>query len=136
MSRKLAREWAFKILYAIDTGQNTIEEAAEIVISKPLNEDDEKFLYDEVRGTQKYLEEVDKTIEKYSEGWKIERLPSTDRNILRLAVYEMLYCKEIPISVSINEAVELSKKYCDEQSYKFINGVLGSIAKNEKTLSF
>jgi len=122
------------MLYAIDTGENTIEEAADIVITKPLNEEYTKFLYDEVRGVLKNKETIDNIIEKYSAGWNINRLPSTDRNILRLGIYEILYCKDIPVSVSINEAVEISKKYCDEQSYKFINGVLGNVAKNEKNI--
>ena len=134
MSRKIAREWAFKMLCAIDTGENTIEEAAEIVMNKPLSEEDTKFLYDEVRGVLKNKKTIDNIIEKYTEGWNINRLPSTDRNILRLAVYEILFCKEIPVSVSINEAVEISKKYCEEQSYKFINGVLGSVVKNERII--
>jgi len=122
------------MLCAIDTGENTIEEAAEIVMNKPLSEEDTKFLYDEVRGVLKNKKTIDNIIEKYTEGWNINRLPSTDRNILRLAVYEILFCKEIPVSVSINEAVEISKKYCEEQSYKFINGVLGSVVKNERII--
>ena len=58
-------------------------------------------------------------------------MAATDRNILRLATYEILYCEDIPISVSINEAIELAKKFCKEQSYKFINGLLGSIARDK-----
>jgi len=129
LSRKIAREWAFKILYAIDIGNNTVEEAAEMVFSKPLSKEDNDFIYDVVRGTLEHQTEIDNIIKKYSSGWDISRLPSTDRNILRLAIYELLYRKDIPVSVSINEAVEMSKKYCDEQSYRFINGLLGNFVK-------
>lgn len=129
MSRKIAREWAFKILYAIDIGKNTVEEAAEMVFSKSLSKENNDFIYDVVNGTLEHQTEIDTIIKEHSSGWDINRLPSTDRNILRLAIYEILYRKDIPISVSINEAVEMSKKYCDEQSYRFINGLLGNFAK-------
>jgi N utilization substance protein B len=131
LSRRIARELAFKILYAIHEGKNTIEEAAEIVLSKSIDEQHKDFIFKEVRGTLDHLEVIDKTIQKYSSAWDLERLASTDRNILRLAIYEMLFCEDIPVSVSINEAVDMAKKYCDEQSYKYINGILGTVAKEE-----
>ena len=129
MSRKIARERAFKMLFAIDIGENTIEEASEIVICLLKNENQKVFILSEVMGVLENLSQIDKLINKYSDDWTVNRMASADRNILRLAVYEMLYCEDIPISVSINEAVEIAKKYGDGQSYKFINGLLGSIAK-------
>lgn len=130
MSRKIARERAFKILFAIDVGDNTIEEAAEIVIGSLKDEEQKSFIFSEVKGVLDNLPNLDKIINKYSEDWTVSRMSSTDRNILRLAVYEILYCQDIPVSVSINEAIENAKKYGDEKSYKFINGLLGSIAKD------
>ena len=92
------------------------------------NENQKVFILSEVMGVLENLSQIDKLINKYSDDWTVNRMASADRNILRLAVYEMLYCEDIPISVSINEALKL-QKYGDGQSYKFINGLLGSIAK-------
>lgn len=71
---------------------------------------------------------IDEKIEKYAKNWTITRMPKVDLSILRLAIGELLYVNEIPIKVSINEAVELAKDYCDDKTPKFINGILGSIA--------
>ncbi len=80
-----------------------------------------------------HLNDIDKMIDTYSVNWKASRLPKADLAILRLALAEIFYMEEIPISVSINEAVELAKKYGTEKSAKFINGVLGSaVRKSEK----
>ncbi|MDD4569917.1 MAG: transcription antitermination factor NusB [Tepidanaerobacteraceae bacterium] len=130
MSRKIARERAFKMLFAIDIGENTMEEAAEIVISNSNDQSQKSFILEEVKGSLDSILEIDELINKHSNEWTVERMAATDRNILRLSVYEILYRKDIPISVSINEAVEIAKKYCDERSYKFINGLLGAIAKD------
>ena len=129
MSRKISREQAFKILFAIDMGDNTIEEAAEIVIIRPLGEEQKQFIINEVQGVLNHKETIDEMINKYSSEWDVKRLPSTDRSILRLSLYEIMFCEDMPISVSINEAVEIAKKYCEAQSYKFVNGLLGSVAK-------
>lgn len=129
MSRKIAREMAFKMLYAVDEGKNSLEEAAEIAISRSLMQEHRDFIFREVKGTLYNLKDIDNIIQEYSSDWNIDRIASTDRNILRLALYEMLYCDDIPVSVSINEAVEMAKKYCEEQSYKYINGLLGTVAK-------
>ncbi|HHV17463.1 MAG TPA: transcription antitermination factor NusB [Thermoanaerobacterales bacterium] len=130
MSRRTAREKAFKMLFAIDIGDNTIEEASEIVMYLMKNESHKLFILSVVRGVLENLSKIDELINKYSDDWSVNRMASTDRNILRLAIYEILYCQDIPVSVSINEAVEIAKKYGDEQSYKFINGLLGAIAKD------
>lgn len=130
MSRRTAREKAFKMLFAIDIGDNTIEEASEIVMYLMKNESYKLFILSVVRGVLENLSKINELINKYSDDWSVNRMASTDRNILRLAIYEILYCQDIPVSVSINEAVEIAKKYGNEQSYKFINGLLGAIAKD------
>ncbi|MCJ7814184.1 MAG: transcription antitermination factor NusB, partial [Candidatus Atribacteria bacterium] len=80
------------------------------------------------------LSEVDKTINHYTNNWSLERITNIDRNILRIAIYEILYIINIPKSVSINEAVELAKKYGTKSSFSFVNGVLGKINKKDKIL--
>ncbi|MCR4430714.1 MAG: transcription antitermination factor NusB [Tepidanaerobacteraceae bacterium] len=131
LSRRKAREMAFKMLYAIHEGGNSIDEAAEIVLSKNLDKEQYDFVFKEVRGTIDNINVIDNIIQKYSSAWSLDRISSTDRNILRLAIYEILFCDDIPNSVSINEAVDMSKKYCDEKSYKYINGLLGRVIKEE-----
>lgn len=76
--------------------------------------------------------ELDDVINKYSKGWKANRLPKVNLAILRLAIYEIKYLDDVPNSVAINEAVELAKKYSGEGDYSFINGILGSVAKGEE----
>ena len=81
------------------------------------------------------IEEIDETIKKYSRRWKINRTPKTDLAIIRLAVLELLYLDDIPDSVSINEAVELAKVYCEDSSPSYINGILGSLSKDKNKKS-
>ena len=80
-----------------------------------------------VTGVLGAINEIDETIERFSSNWKISRMSCVDRNILRIAVYELLHCKEIPSKVSINEAIDVGKKYGTEESGAFINGILDSI---------
>ena len=79
-------------------------------------------------GVDERLEEIDALIERASKNWRVPRMPAVDRNILRLATYELLACPDVPVSVSINEAVELAKRYGDKDSRAFINGLLDRIA--------
>jgi len=81
------------------------------------------------------LSEIDKAINTYTNNWSLDRITNIDRNILRMAIYEILHLKNIPKSVSINEAVELAKKYGTKSSYSFVNGVLGKIGKNDKSMT-
>ncbi|MCK8826627.1 transcription antitermination factor NusB [Natroniella acetigena] len=86
------------------------------------------FLAEIIEGTVENLEQIDQVITQNTVGWKVERMGKVDKSIIRLAVYEILYQAEIPVAVSINEAVELAKSFSDQQSSKFVNGVLGNIA--------
>lgn len=83
-------------------------------------------------GVSSKEQELDDVINKYSKGWKANRLPKVNLAILRLAIYEIKYLDDVPNSVAINEAVELAKKYSGEGDYSFINGILGSVAKGEE----
>lgn len=131
MSRRLTRELAFKIIFQIDMGRNPWKEVLTRAISETtLSEKSGAFLEQLVKGTIQYLKEIDTELMKYAEGWKLERMASTDRNILRMALYEIRYLKDIPPGVTANEAVELSKKYGDDDSGKFVNGILGNIIRS------
>ena len=133
MSRRYTREILFKILYQVDITKFTYAEAKEnILVGKPLKTTEEIFLNDVLkiiddRHNSAY---VDSLISKFSTGWSMQRISKVDLAILRVALFEILYCEDIPPSVSINEAVELSKKYSGEYAGKYINGVLGSINRH------
>lgn len=81
-----------------------------------------------ITGVKEHQDRIDPMIEDYADNWSLSRMPFLDRNILRIGLFEMLYIEDIPISVSINEAVEMAKKYSTEDSGKFVNGILGKIA--------
>jgi N utilization substance protein B len=81
------------------------------------------------KGLETKLEEVDQILSEIIEGWSLYRLASVDRNVLRIATYEILFLPEVPVTVAINEAIELGKRYGTEESGKFINGVLGRLVK-------
>jgi len=90
------------------------------------------FVEETVKGVLTHKNEIDEIIEKHTVGWKLDRMASVDRNVLRIALYEILKRKDdVPLSVAINEAVELAKKYGTEESGKFVNGVLAKIVREE-----
>jgi N utilization substance protein B len=80
-----------------------------------------------VNGVMDAQQDIDTVIERFSDNWKMSRMSGVDRNILRVAVYEMLFCKDIPSKVSINEAIDIGKKFGTDESGSFINGILDSI---------
>ncbi|MEG0663434.1 MAG: transcription antitermination factor NusB, partial [Anaerovoracaceae bacterium] len=95
---------------------------------KKISDESKKYIETTFTQIVDHLGEIDEKINTYSEKWKVKRMPKADLAILRLAIGEVLYCKEIPPAVAIDEAVELSKKYGGDNTPKFINGVLGKIA--------
>ena len=95
------------------------------------SEEVREFTEELVRGTIRNLVEIDASIESHSTNWKLSRMASVDRNLLRQAVFELSYCEAIPANVTINEAVEIAKKYGTEESSAFINGILDKIAKEK-----
>jgi len=84
-----------------------------------------------IRGVEEHRGDLDRIIEKYSSHWKIDRMAHVDRNILRIAIYELLYCNDIPPKVAINEAIDIGKKFGSEDSGAFINGVLDKVKSEE-----
>lgn len=131
MSRRLAREAAIRTLFQIDASHAQVEQALTYNISElGVSEKNVPFAQQLVEGALKHRDEIDQTISRHSDHWSIERMARTDRSILRMAVYEILFIHDIPGSVSVNEAVELAKEYGDADSGKFVNGVLGQILRN------
>ncbi len=131
LTRTQAREKIMIILYQIDFYvKSNISFDVEEVIKENL-EIDNKYVRDIVNGVLENLETIDKTISKYLENWDLDRLGKTDKSILRLAAYEMMYY-DTPSVVAINEAVELAKKYSDEKIVKLINAVLDKVRDNEE----
>jgi N utilization substance protein B len=133
--RRLSRELALKVLFQIDLVNTNIEEALKYNFeSNELSKEVKEFTIILVRGVISNLAEIDQEIKSYTNNWSLERITNIDRNILRIAIYEILYMNNIPKSVSINEAVELAKKYSTKSSFSFVNGVLGKINKIDKIL--
>ncbi len=132
MNRSAMREQAFKIIYSLEIQKtpNKIEQVELYFESNNIkNEEAKNYIIDAVQGIEKNKEEIDKKIEaNLKENWKFERISKIDLCLLRLAIYEIKY-KEIPYKVAINEAVELAKKYGEDTSKNFVNGILASIVK-------
>ena len=133
--RRLSREVSLKVLFQVDLVHTNIEEALKNTFENDKYSDEVKeFALTLVKGVMSNLAEIDKVIKNYTNNWSLERITNIDRSILRIAIYEILYLQNIPKSVSINEAVELAKKYGTRSSFSFVNGVLGRINKNDKIL--
>ncbi len=131
MGRKLARESAMKLLFQMHLNNDFSSESINIFINSDEFSDDEKeYIVDTANKVIENLEIIDSKIEKYAVGWKVNRIPKVDLSILRIAIYEILFRSDIPVEVSINEAIDISKKYSTSESSKFINGLLGSIARD------
>lgn len=130
-TRRMARELALRLLYQVDIGRMPLEECFEFAVEHmPMDEAGQQFARELATGTLRHLEEIDSIIARFAIGWPPERQPAPDRNVLRLAVYELVYHPETPPSVVISEAVELAKKYNSDESGRFVNGVLGSVFKH------
>ncbi|MBA3035559.1 MAG: transcription antitermination factor NusB [Desulfobacterium sp.] len=127
-SRRKSRELAMQALFYMDKCHDNSEEIMESFrdnFNPP--EDILPFFYRLIRGVVSSEPEIDGILERFSSNWKISRMSCVDRNILRIAVYELLWCNDIPSKVSINEAIDIGKKYGTDESGPFINGILDSI---------
>ena len=130
INRREAREAVFELLFETEFRKEEDAESiyAAAVENREIGEDD--YIRNTYLGVLAHLEEIDARINRHSNGWKTSRISRVSRSIIRLCVYEMLYCADIPESVSLNEAVELCKKFDEEKARPFLNGVLNGI-KNE-----
>ena len=131
MTRKESREQAFILLFEYSFGATSVDELFDTAKEAESYVED-AFCSEVVVKAIENLNTIDEVIGKYSKGWKAERLSKVALSALRLAITEMLYFDDIPESVSINEAVELIKKYATEQDASFANGILGSFSRKEK----
>jgi N utilization substance protein B len=140
MRRRVAREIAVQSLYQIEMNEVSSKEAVAMAIHEAENDNeaglevgDEKvpstFVQELVDGTRTYLEPIDQILSVYLKGWQIDRLSRVDREVLRLAAYEMVFRSDVPPKVALNEAIEVAKHFGSEESGKFVNGVLGNMIK-------
>jgi N utilization substance protein B len=127
VTRRYARELALQTLYSIEVGKNTAAEALDQTLTAP-SSDERAFVRDLVFGTLEFAEQSDAVIAPLLQGWTLERLPTLDRLVLRMSVFELLHRPQTPPAVVINEAVELAKKFSTEDSGRFVNGVLANAA--------
>ena len=130
MNRRKAREYALQMLFQHDFvgDRYGLEFSEDQWPDKKANDDLKKFARELVTGTLKHLEEIDTVVQEAAEHWKMERMAAVDRNILRCAVYEILYRSDIQAAETINEALEIAKKFSSLESSSFINGLLDKIA--------
>ncbi len=133
--RTKARELALQILYQADVTGVEAGSLTEVFFSMESNANEEAsvkdFALNLVNNVSQKLKILDEQISKFATNWQLDRMATVDRNILRLAAYELLFKEDIPPKVAINEAVELAKKYGDLESGKFVNGVLDKINKTK-----
>lgn len=128
MTRREAREELFKLVYEKNIRS---ESAAELYDAESIERDiSDKYIKNTFIGIFENTEEIDALISENARGWKINRLSKVTLAIIRISVYEMLYAN-IPVSISINEAIEIAKKYADDTAPSFVNGILNTIAKQK-----
>jgi len=126
--RKKSREFALQVLYQLNiTKQDVITALTQFEEHFLSHEGADEFLRRLVLGVLEHCPELDRLIEQYSENWRLDRINLIDRNILRMALFELLYCEDIPPKVTINEAIDLGKRFGSEDSGSFINGILDRI---------
>jgi N utilization substance protein B len=130
--RRKAREYALQGLYMYEISSTPIEELVKLQwVEKTIPDNIHEFAATLIQGSAEHMEEIDDLIIKHSKNWKFERLSLVDKSILRLSIFSMLYLKDVPVVVTINEGIELGKIYGGEGSGQFINGILDAVRKHE-----
>ncbi len=128
--RRKSRELALQALYHLDIVKEDPEALLQLFWENFSPQEEVKaFCSSLIEGAWRKREEIDELVKRNCENWRVERMAIVDRNILRMAVFELLYCSDIPYKVTLNEAIEMAKKFGSEDSGSFINGVLDRIAK-------
>lgn len=131
MSRKNAREGAMKLLYQMDINEDFSDKQLNLFLENfDFDKSESKYINDTLDSVRENLETIDLHIKNNLESWSIHRLAKVDLAVLRISICEILYRDDIPTEVSINEAIEIVKKYSNIDSFKFINGVLGGFVKS------
>ncbi len=128
-ARRKARAIALQALYEFDTvGHELTAVINRLLAEVELSEENGPFISELVNGVIQNKQQIDQYIQRFAPAWPIAQIPLIDRNVLRLAIFEILFDNKVPVKVSINEAVELAKNFGGDNSPKFVNGVLGSIS--------
>jgi transcription antitermination protein NusB len=127
-TRRISREFALQALFYVDARQDASERALKLFCDNfPRVEENKDFILKLVNGVIENQPQIDGIIERFSSNWKVHRMGCVDRNVLRIAVYELLHCPDIPHKVAINEAIDIGKKFGTDESGAFVNGILDSI---------
>ena len=128
--RRKSRGLALQLLYQLDvTKQDPPKVLAQFQQHFLPDEERDEFLESLVLGVLEHSQEIDRLLKQFSENWRLDRMSIIDRNILRMATFELLYCDDIPPKVTLNEAIDLGKEYGTEESGSFINGILDRLQK-------
>jgi N utilization substance protein B len=128
-TRRKARILALQALYEIDSvGRDPAAMIERTIAGNEFTEENSTFVRELIGGTVKNKEEIDKLIQTAAPAWPVDQIATVDRNVLRLAIFEILYDNKVPVKVAVNEAVELAKTFGSDSSAKFINGVLGAVS--------
>jgi N utilization substance protein B len=128
-TRHKARAIALQALYEIDSAARPAGTVVERLLAEAKqSEENAVFVRELVAGAIRHRDEIDRNVQKFAPAWPVEQIAMIDRNILRLAIFEILFDNKVPVKVAISEAVELAKTYGSESSAKFVNGVLGSVS--------
>ncbi len=128
-TRHKARTIALQAMYEIDSAARHPEAVVGRLLSQAdLSEENSGFVRELVYGATSKKDEIDRNIQKFAPAWPVEQIAMVDRNILRLAIFEILFDNKVPVKVAVSEAVELAKTFGSDNSAKFINGVLGSVS--------
>ena len=126
--RRRGRELAMQLLFQVDVGKRRLEEAcATFDKYKRAPEKARSFALQLAGGVMGHREDIDGKIREALKHWKFDRLAAVDTQLMRIAIYEMIHCDDIPVNIAINEAIELSKIYSGDKAAKFVNGVLGNL---------
>ena len=127
--RTKARSFALQALYEVDiTGHSGVEALEQRFADNPVNDRMQEFARKIVKGIEPIMNELDNFIAEHAPEWPIDQISTIDRNLLRIALWEMAATDDTPVKVAINEAIELAKKFGSDSSPRFVNGVLGSLA--------
>jgi len=131
MKRRKAREYALQILFQQDIRKDkpTATILKRFWAEHDVDDEVQAFTEEIIKGTYKHLAAINEKIHACAKNWSIDRMAAVDRNVLRMAVYEILYRNDIPTSVTINEAIEIAKKFGTDDSGSFVNGILDSVAR-------
>src|SRR5215468_5854705 len=129
--RRKAREYALQMLFQWDITRDTIDQIADTFFQEQEKEPEGivEFARRLVKGTVEHVEEIDRLIQRHAEHWRLDRMATVDRNLLRMATQEFMFDKETPKTVVINEAIEIARRFSTQESPQFINGILDSIKK-------